>query len=220
MKLTLQLGFWSASATTAIGGVYFVVMSAVALSGGLTLPPSEPVQLFGGVSTMLLAPLLLILAACVRRMVPSDRIVFGDLGLLGVVLFVAMVTINRFVQLTVIMQAQAIDGADDLARFLPYDPGSVMFALELLGWGWFLGLAAFAFALVFRGGRLEGAIRWSLVIYGVLALTSALGYVASSPIAAIGFVAWGAVLYVVTGLLAIWFRRSLRPVALKTASSA
>ena len=73
---------------------------------------------------------------------------------------------------------------------MPYDPGSVMFALEILGWGLFLGLAMAAFASQFGADRLERNIRRLLLGYAVLGITSAAGYMAASPLAAVGFIAW------------------------------
>ena len=98
--------------------------------------------------------------------------------------------------------------AGNLARFLPYDSGSAMFALEILGWGLFLGLAALAAAPLFGGGRLGLGIRWSFAAYGVLGLTSAVGHaIGNDTMTLVGFAAWGFVLYVATGLIAVHFRR-------------
>ena len=65
----------------------------------------------------------------------GENKILGSLGISFITLFAAMVSINRFVQLTVILQSPAGAASQDLARFLPYSTGSVMFALEMLGWG-------------------------------------------------------------------------------------
>jgi hypothetical protein len=208
MQLSRKLGFWSSLLITPVGGVYFCVMAAVAMTGGLSLPPSAPLQLFGGATTLILAPLLLVLAVCLKECSPTPVKVLGAVGVAFTVLFVAMVSINRFVQLTVVQQSVISNRTEGLDRFMPYDPGSVMFALEILGWGLFLGLAMAAFASQFGADRLERNIRRLLLGYAVLGITSAAGYMAASPLAAVGFIAWGLVLYVATALLTIWFRRS------------
>jgi hypothetical protein len=82
-----------------------------------------------------------------------------------------------------------------------------MFGLEILGWGWFLGLAMLLAAPVFQCGRLEAWIRWLMISYGVLGLVSAVSYLTGSPIAAVGFIAWGLILFVITSLLMIYFKR-------------
>jgi hypothetical protein len=80
----------------------------------------------------------------------------------------------------------------------------------MLGWGLFLGLAMMAFALQFGTDQLERNIRRLLLIYALLGITSAAGYMAASPLAAVGFIAWGLVLYAATALLTVWFRRSAK----------
>ena len=82
----------------------------------------------------------------------------------------------------------------DLDRFLPYGSRSVFFALEMLGWRGFLSLATFFAAPGFTQGRLA---RWILVFftaYGILGITSVLGYVFGNSIVMVGFLAWGPVL--------------------------
>jgi hypothetical protein len=82
-----------------------------------------------------------------------------------------------------------------------------MFGLEMLGWGWFLGLAMLMAAPLFSGDRVQLWLRWLMVAYGVLGLMSAILYLMGSAAAAIGFVAWGVILVLVTGLLAVYFRQ-------------
>lgn len=210
MQLSRKLGFWSSLMITAVGGVYFCIMATVAITGGLFLPPSAPLQLFGAATTLILAPLLLLLAVCLKQCSPAPVAVLGEVGVAFTVLFVAMVSINRFVQLTVVQQSVINNRTEGLDRFMPYDPGSVMFAVEMLGWGLFLGLAMMAFTLQFGTDQLERNIRRLLLIYALLGITSAAGYMAASPLAAVGFIAWGLVLYAATALLTVWFRRSAK----------
>jgi hypothetical protein len=67
-----------------------------------------------------------------------------------------------------------------------------------------------AIALQFGTDQLERNIRRLLLIYALLGITSAAGYMAASPLAAVGFIAWGLVLYAATALLTVWFRRSAK----------
>lgn len=70
--------------------------------------------------------------------------------------------------------------------------------------------AALVMAPVFERGKLESGIRWSLVGYGALSLIGTLGYAMDSNLFLAGFLAWGLMLFVVTGLLAVWFRAAAR----------
>ena len=203
-----QLGFWSAGLATLIGILYFVVILGLLVTGYFVFPPSEAVQLFGGITTLITAPILVVMVACVHHIAPPEKKIFSQVGLLFTVLFAGMVTINRFVQLGMVRNSVLTGETSGLERFLPYDSHSAMFALEMLGWAFFLGLAALFLAPVFSHGKIGQWIRWLFVSYGILGLISALGYLFNSPVSAIGFVAWGFVLYWITGLLALLFKRA------------
>lgn len=93
-----------------------------------------------------------------------------------------------------------------MARFLPYSTDSVMFAMEMLGWGFFMALAALAAAPLFDGDRIGRALRWTLVVYGTLSLLSVVGYATQTLLTMAGLVAWGPGLVALGVLLALHFR--------------
>lgn len=192
-----------------MGIVYVVMLGVMAATGQFVMPPSEPVQLFGGVVTIVMAPLLVILFACVHQSTPDTRRAYSLSALAFTALFAAMVSINRYVQLTVVRQGLIRGAVEQLEPFLPYGSNSVMFSLEILGWGFFLSLAALCIAPVFTAKGIEQWLRGLFIAYGALGLTSAVGLVFASPISAVGFVAWGPVLDAIAALLAIWFWRRL-----------
>lgn len=203
----MRLGFWSALLVSILGVVYLVLLVAFFGTKGFVFPPPQIVQLVGGIVTFLTAPLLVVLFAAIKHLAPGEKAVLGTLGLVFTSLFAMSVSINRFVQLTVVRLAPAGPASADLARFLPYSSGSVMFALEILGWGFFSSLAALFVAPLFGGNRLQRAIRWLLVVYAIFSLLSVVGFATGSPLAAAGFVAWGPVLLTVGVLLTVFFRR-------------
>jgi hypothetical protein len=116
------------------------------------------------------------------------------------------VSINRFVQLTVIQQSLP-DVPPDLTRFLPYATGSVMFALEILGWGFFSSLAAVFVAPLFSSSRLNKTIRWLFILYAIFSFMGVIGYATNNPIASSGFIAWGPIILVLSILLSFYFRK-------------
>jgi hypothetical protein len=203
-----SVGFWSALINTVGGIVYFVVILAMVFTGQFTFPPSGSVQLFGGIISLILCPLLVIMMASLHSVTAPEKKVFSQISLGFTLLFAISVSINRFTQLGVVQQSIASATTVGLEWFLPYGNHSVMFGLEIMGWGWFLGLALLSAAPVFSGGRLQNWIKWLMVGYGVLGLISALGFLLASPISVIGFVAWGFILYIITGLLMFDFRRA------------
>ena len=138
-NIASQLGFWASSLGAVLGGIYFLVLIyAISTDGLVSLAsPSPFVQLAGGIGTFLTVPVLVILFTAIRFVNEENNKVLGSLGVNFIILFAATVGINRFVQLTVVQQSLP-DVPTDLTRFLPYGTGSVMFALEILGWGFFL----------------------------------------------------------------------------------
>jgi hypothetical protein len=200
-----RLGFWSSVISAVLGAAYLIMLIAFFGTQGFVFPPSPLVQLTAGVITFLTAPTLLVVFVAIRE-VPGAGGVLGTVGVCFAVLFAAVICINRFVQLTVVQQAPAGANTPDLARFVPYSTGSVMFALEMLGWGFFIALAAIFVAPLFSRGRLQLTIRWTFIAFGVLSLISAIGFISETPLTAVGFVAWGPLLLALAVLLAVFFR--------------
>ena len=204
-----KLGFWSSVFVAVLGVVYLCLISIYFATEGFVFPPSQIVQLIGGIVTFLTVPGLIILFHAIQHIKDWENKVLGSLGITFITLFAATVSINRFVQLTIIQQSLPGAASQDLARFLPYSTGSVMFALEMLGWGFFSSLAALSVAPLFQGSRLNIAIRWLFVSYALFSLTGVIGFAIESPISSAAFVAWGPILLVLSILLAINFQKAI-----------
>jgi hypothetical protein len=203
-KIARQLGFWSSIYIAILGVIYLLLLIINFSMEGFAFPPSQNVQLSGGIITFLTVPGLLVQFTAIRYVNEGDNKVLGSLGITFITLFAATVSINRFVQLTVIQQGGS---SLDLARFLPYATGSVMFALEMLGWGFFSSLAALSVAPLFSGSRLHISIRWLFVAYAIFSFMGVIGFATEIPITAGAFIAWGPILTVLAILLAIYFGR-------------
>jgi hypothetical protein len=185
---------------TALGIIYFLCIVFAALTGAMTLPPPPWLQLAGGLISLVSCPLLVALLAAVHVATPMEKRAFSLTALSLTIVFAAFVSINRFTQFGATRLAPINDPG--LAWFLPYGERSVMLGLEIAGWGWFLGLAMLSAAPLFRGW-----LRLMCVLYAILGIVAAVGYLLASPLSAVGFVAWGFVLFLITGLLAVHFRR-------------
>jgi hypothetical protein len=195
--------FWSSLLLALSGFVYALVLGAAAALGSLSLPPIEPIASYAAIDTIVSAILLVVLVVAIDMTTSPARGLFSRLAVVFTALFAVAVTINRFVQLTIVRQSVAAGDVGDLRRFLPYDPRSAMFALEILGWGLFLGLAALCLAVVYRESRRRRWIARLFGLYGVLGLTCVVGLVLDSPIVAVGFLAWGGVLPIAAALVAL-----------------
>jgi len=207
-NLVGQIGFWAAAGLAALEVLYLGLLAVMMLSGAFSFPPPLPFQLVAGVITLLTTPLLVVMAACIHAAAPAEKKILSQVGLAFTSLGALVISINRFVQLSIVRQSLQSGATDGLARFLPYDGGSVMFALEMMGWGFLLGLAGLFFAPVFGGNQLGSWLRWLWIAYGVLALASALGFILAVPVLTmLGFAAWGPILCAIAILSAIQFRR-------------
>ena len=200
-----QLGFWASVFVAVLGGNYLLLLISYFSTVGFVFPPTPIVQLVGGIVTFLTVPGLVILFTAIRFVKEEDNKVLGSLGVSFILLFAATVSINRFVQLTVIQQSLP-DVPTDLTRFLPYSTGSIMFALEMLGWGFFSSLAALFVAPLFSASPLNKAIRWLFILYAVFSFMGVIGFATNTPITAGAFIAWGPILLVLSILLAVYFR--------------
>jgi len=202
-----RLGFWAAVYGAVIGGSYLLILIySISTEGFASLASPTPfVQFVGGIGTFLSVPGLVVLFAAIRFVNAGDNEVLGSIGVSFILLFAATVSINRFVQLTVIQQSLP-DVPSDLARFLPYASGSVMFALEVLGWGFFSSLAAVFVAPLFSSSPLNKSIRWLFILYAIFSFLSVISF-ATNVFIPTGPLAWGPILLALSILLAVYFRR-------------
>ena len=203
-NIASQLGFWASALGAILGGIYLLVLIFFFSTEGFASPPSPFVQFVGGIVTFLTVPVLVILCTASRFVNEEENKVLGSLGVNFIILFAATVSINRFVQLTVIQQSLP-DVPTDLTRFLPYATGSVMFALEVLGWGFFSSLAAVFVAPLFSSSPLNRTIRWLFILYAVFSFISVISFATNIPIPT-GPLAWGPILLSLSILLSVYFR--------------
>ena len=207
----MRVGFWASTVLATLGAIYLALLVGYFTSEGFNFPPTPFVQTVGGLVTILSAPAILMQFAAIGQLVTPEKAVFASIAKSFTVLFVAMVSINRFVQLTIIRQSPSGTESVDLVRFLPYSEGSIMFALEILGWGLFLSLACLFMAPLFAGAKLQRSIRWTLVLFAIFSFMSVIGFVTSTPITAAAFIAWGPILLIQAILLAVLFHRNQMP---------
>jgi len=86
-----------------------------------------------GLVTIITAAALLVVGASLAASCSPDKKAYAVVGLSFTALLVAVVSINRFVQLTIVRLTPNAESVGDLRRFLPYGEGSIMSALEIQG---------------------------------------------------------------------------------------
>jgi hypothetical protein len=203
-NIASQIGFWASVYMSVLGGIYLLLLIYSISTEGFSLSPSPFTQLVAGIGTFLMVPGFVVLITAIRFVTAEDNNILGSLGVSFIILFAATVSINRFIQLTVIQQSLP-DVPADLIRFLPYAEGSVMFALEVLGWGFFSSLASAFVAPLFSGTSFNKTIRWLFILYAIFSVGSVIGF-ATNTLIPTGPIAWGPIALVLVIYLAVYFR--------------
>jgi hypothetical protein len=193
-----RLGIWSAFGLFLVGIAYLLTLVVGVASAGLTTPILGPILAVMEVLTLLSAPLLVIMLTAVHSWAPAEYKVHSLVALAFAVLAAGLTSGVHFVGLTVLRRTGSA------AIQWP----SVSYALELLAWDIFLGLALIFAAPVFQGGGLRRAVRLTMASAGYLSLAGTVGpAIGDLRWQRVGILGYGAVLPVAALLLAILFRR-------------
>jgi hypothetical protein len=199
-----QLGFWASVILAVLGALYLLLLIYIISTEGFSFQLPPFIEFVAGIVIFITVPLVVVLFTAIRFTTKDHNEILGSLGLSFIILFAATVSINRFVQLTVIQQSLP-DVPGDLTRFLPYAQGSVMFALEVLGWGFFSSLAALFVAPLFSSSPLNKSIRWLFILYAIFSILSVFSF-ATNIFIPTGPIAWGPILMALSILLSFYFR--------------
>ncbi len=219
-----RLGFWTAILTAVFAAAFMVVGIATPARSGPFAPPTSvipypytnvtafiPGDYYWLLPGILLAPIFVILMACIHIYASDDRKVFSQIGLSFAVLYSAVIMINYFLQFTVVIPSLQSGETAGLSLFTQYNPHGIFIVLEALGY-LVMSIALLFAAPVFSGGRLQGMIRWLFVASFVIAVAAFVGL----PLMGFDIVAFEVtvlltnwmVLIVSGGLLAVVFRRA------------
>jgi hypothetical protein len=193
------MGRWAAIAVVAIAVLYITTgliwlvpnLSSVTIQ---TLAPSEPYLTIMEILMLLLNPAMVVLFAAIHAYAAPNKKTCSLAAFGFLLLLVAITGVVHFVNLTVVRRTTSVTVAEAFA-FYQYRNGglSAMFAAEMLGWDFFFGLALLFAAPVFKGDRLQAAIRIGLIVSGLLCLFGFAGP------------AWGAMRFQVLAILGYAF---------------
>jgi hypothetical protein len=171
-----RVGIWSAWATFLLELLYVPVLAVgFAAQGNFSDPLQDPYLAILEVLILLMAPVMVTMMIAVHTVAPRESRVFSLAAVIFMAIVASLTSVIHFVLLTVDRQA-------DLANFPAYKEffswewPSVVYALDILAWDWFLGLSLLCAVPVFRGhGRLEKALRYSLTGGGVMCIAGMIG---------------------------------------------
>jgi hypothetical protein len=193
-----RLGLWSSAAIVGIGVAYVFALAAGMVRHGLREPITDPVLAVMEVLTLLSGPPIVTLMAAVHDRAKPDQKVFGLTALAFATLCAGTTSAVHFVELTAARQL------NDAGILWP----SRVYAIELLAWDVFLGLALVFAAPVFDGRGPERSVRRGLFACGALCLAGIVGpAVGNMRLQMVGVLGYAVVLPVVAFLLLRLFAR-------------
>ena len=132
----------------------------------------RPIDYAVWIPGFLIAPIFVMLIACIHVQAPADKKIFGQIGLSFALIYAGIITADYFIQLTVILPSILSNETEGLALFSMHNPHGLLVALESLGY-LMMNTALLAISAVFAGrSRVERVIRWLFVISFVLAVGS------------------------------------------------
>lgn len=183
---TIRFGFWAAMLTAVITAIFAVVAIATParsgpFCGNACVPPPyvDVAQFIPGdylwlIPGILLAPIFVALMACIHSYSDERNRTFSRIGLSFGVIYAVVITVNYFVQFTVVMPSLQSGETQNLSLFTQYNPHGFFIALEVLAYV-SLSAALLAAAPVFGGGRLALTIRWLFALSFALAIAAFVG---------------------------------------------
>lgn len=220
-QTSIKLGFWSASLSAATFIIFTLCFVSILIVNPLFIWTNyadyvsyvnENNQFFKDLAQfMMLAfgPLFLILLNSIHDYAAQDKKVLSRMAIYFGIIFVAMISINYFVQLSSIRQNLLHGRPEGLEQFVQANPASFITAVNILGWTLFFGLSCFFLAPLFSGGRLEKIIRIAFLANGIFMILGGISYVFEIVVLVFLFMNFGmgGAVMVATISLAILFKR-------------
>jgi hypothetical protein len=167
-------------------------------------------------AAMLLAPAFVAMMVSIALQAAPEKRVWGQLGAAFAAIYAVMVTITYYLQLAVVRNADA-QLSGEILRLLEFTPGSALFAVDMLGYG-FMTLATFASAPVFLGTGLNRWLRWWFVAHGLMVVPTLLAPLTmgggaaggSDVIGSLVLIGWSVFFLPLAAMVVAYFRRQLR----------
>lgn len=186
-KTASRLGLWSAVLTAACAAVFSAIAIATPARSGpfcatwgcVAYPYTDVAQFIPGdyfwlVPGILLAPIFVVLFACIHSFAPEGKKLFSQIALSFAVVYAVIIIVDYFVQFAVVMPSLQSGEIDGLSLFTQYNPHGFFIAGETLGY--LMMSVAFLFAApLFTGGRAERVIRGLFALSFALAVVSFVG---------------------------------------------
>lgn len=227
-RTTTRLGFYFSMATAIVATLTFVIAVCTpplsgpfCLNGCFEYPylsiaerfPRDYVWMFPAI---LLSYLFLVTMICLYEVASSPKKVFGFISVALALLSTLILSMDYFVQISVIQPSLLAGESDGIALLSQYNPHGIFIVLEEMGFYLLVGSLFATFPLFNGKNRLEKSLKWVSIVGAFLALATLVMISVSYGIhreyrleVAIISIAWME-LIVWSILLAFYFKRTFR----------
>jgi hypothetical protein len=156
-------------------GVAYVMITMVGLVSlkSPQQPIPDPFNFLMELLIVAMAPMYVAVMVAVHAYADRVTKIYSLMALALMIVCAAITSSVHFVMLTVSRQVE-FTSVSWMPLFLSWKWPSVIYALDILAWDWFWGLSLLFAALVFKGGRLQIAVRIAMALSGVLSLAGLL----------------------------------------------
>jgi hypothetical protein len=186
-RRAIQFGFWAAALTTVVTAAFAVAAVTTPPRSGpfcatACVPPPYtavgqfiPVDYLWLIPGLLLAPIFVWLMASIHSYAAEMNKTFSRVALSFAVIYAVVISVDYFVQLTVVVPSLQSGESQDLSLFTQYNPHGFFIALEVLAY-LMMSASLLAAGPVFAGSRLEVAVRWLFTLSFILAVAAFAGF--------------------------------------------
>ncbi|MHB1418382.1 MAG: hypothetical protein ACYCX4_02165 [Bacillota bacterium] len=121
-------------------------------------------------ASFLIAPSFMAMMISLHTLTTDNNKVWSHLGVAFSIVYAVLILIAYYTQL-VIVRSNSMQLSPEIMKLLVYKPGSLIFALDMLGYG-FMCLATLVAVPVFVGGKEEKRAKMLFIINGVFFIPS------------------------------------------------
>lgn len=168
----LQFGERFAWANFGFFTIYaLIVITGIIRGQGILI---EPYLVIAEVITLVAAPLLILLMVAIHACAPQSAKIFSLMALGWMFILAGCTATVHFVNLAFWRQLSSQQKLDYVS-FVGWEWPSILYAVELLAWHLFFGLAVFFAAFAFKGPGKERTVKKGLLITGLLCIIGLIG---------------------------------------------
>jgi len=163
-EIDRRMGKWSAIAVVLISIAYMLTgLTWMALNSNVVstqgLQPTEPFLTILETLILLLTPAIVLLFAAIHGYAPSNRKACSRAAFGFALLLAGITGVGHFIQLTAVRRAPGKLISETFALYDPTGRLTPMLAADLVAWDFFFGFALLFAASIFRGDKLQSAVR-------------------------------------------------------------